>query len=58
MENTGNPRCFADLLDVSERTVYNYIAFMREELNAPIEYSPVKESYYYIESPGLQFVAK
>jgi transcriptional antiterminator len=58
LENTGNPKSFADLLDVSERTVYNYISFMREELKVPIDYCPVKGSYYYLEPPGLQFVAK
>ena len=58
LENTGKPCNLAELLNVSERTVYNYIAFMREELNAPIDYSPIKESYYYAEPPGLRFVAK
>lgn len=58
LENTGKPGDLAELLDVSERTVYNYISFMREELNAPIEYSPVKGSYYYVEPPGLQFVVE
>ena len=56
LENTGKPKSFADVLDVSERTVYNYIAFMKEELNAPITYCPIKESYYYTENPGLRFV--
>lgn len=58
LENTGKPCDLADLLNVSERTVYNYIAFMKEELKAPINYSPVKESYYYTEPPGLQFVVE
>ncbi|NCP61397.1 MAG: HTH domain-containing protein [Flavobacteriales bacterium] len=56
LENTGKPHCLAELLDVSERTVYNYIAFMKEELKAPIHYSTIKESYYYTEPPGLCFV--
>jgi transcriptional antiterminator len=58
MENTGKPCDLAELLKVSERTVYNYIAFMKEELNAPISYSPFKKSYYYNEPPGLRFVVK
>lgn len=58
MQNTGKPSVLACVLDVSERTVYNYIAFMKEELNAPINYSVLKESYYYKEPPGLCFVAQ
>lgn len=58
LQNTGKPGNLAELLNVSERTVYNYIAFMKEELNAPINYCPVKESYYYTEKPGLRFVAE
>jgi len=58
LENTGKPQCMAELLNVSERTVYNYIAFMKEELKAPINYSPAKESYYYTESPDLRFVVE
>ncbi len=56
MESTGKPSDLAHLLNVSERTVYNYISFMKEELKAPINYSAVKESYYYTEYPGLRFV--
>lgn len=58
MENTGKPSDLAHLLNVSERTVYNYISFMKAELKAPINYSPVKESYYYTEPPGLRFVSE
>ncbi len=42
LENTGKPQCLAELLDVSERTIYNYIAFMKDELKAPINYSAAK----------------
>ncbi len=58
MQSTGKPSALACVLDVSERTVYNYIAFMKEELKAPINYSNLKESYYYTEPPGLCFVAQ
>ena len=58
MESTGKPGVLANVLDVSERTVYNYIAFMKEELKAPISYCNLKESYYYTIPPGLCFVAQ
>jgi hypothetical protein len=58
MECTGKPSALASVLEVSERTVYNYIAFMKEELKASINYCNVKESYYYKEPPGFCFVAQ
>jgi len=35
---TGTPKELAEKLEVSERTVYSYVAYMREELKAPIVY--------------------
>jgi len=35
MECTSKPRALAAVLEVSEHTLYNYIAFMKEELKAP-----------------------
>jgi hypothetical protein len=58
MKSTGKPHALANALDVSERTVYNYIAFMKEELKAPISYCNILESYYYNSPPGLCFVAQ
>lgn len=46
-ETTGNPKELANRLNVSERSIYNYIAYMKTELNAPIAYEPYKQSYYY-----------
>ena len=48
MERTGKPKELAIRLGVSERSIYNYIAYMKKELNAPIAYEPIKESYYYV----------
>lgn len=42
---TGTPKELAEKLELSERTVYNYIAFMREELKAPIVYNTVLSNY-------------
>jgi len=49
---TGSPENFARRLDISERTLYNYISVMKE-LGAPIRYSRYSESYIYIEDGGL-----
>lgn len=46
-ERTGKPSELAGKLGVSERSVYNYIGFMKMELNAPISYEENKESYCY-----------
>lgn len=48
-ERTGKPNELANKLEVSERSIYNYISYMKAELNAPIEYDTLKKSYYYIE---------
>ena len=45
----------ADKLDLSERTVYNYIAYMREELKAPIVYNAALSNYCYEEDCQLNF---
>ena len=44
---TGSPVELAVRLDMSERAVYKYLKFMREELNAPIEFSKYMGSYKY-----------
>jgi len=46
-ERTGNPKELAIKFGVSERSIYNYISFMKGELNAPIIYDGLKESYCY-----------
>lgn len=47
IEQTGSPKELAFKLGISERSVYNYIGFMKTELNAPIAYEVQKASYYY-----------
>ena len=54
-ERTGSPKELCIKLGISERTVYNYISFMRNELNAPIKYSGQKASYFYVRSCELRF---
>ena len=47
IERTGSPKNLAQKLEVSERTIYNYINFMKEELNTKIRYNSEKCSYSY-----------
>lgn len=46
-KKTGTPKQLSKTLEVSERTVYNYIAFMKQELNAPIIYNIALANYCY-----------
>jgi transcriptional antiterminator len=46
-QRTGSPKELAEKIGVSERSVYNYIGYMRIELNAPISYEEEKRSYCY-----------
>ena len=47
IQRTGSPRELADKLGVSERSIYNYIGYMKMELIAPISYEEKNESYCY-----------
>lgn len=46
-KQTGTPKEFAKKLACSERTIFHYIAFIKERLNAPIVYNINNESYMY-----------
>lgn len=46
-ERTGTPGKLSERLGVSVRTVYNYISFMKNEMNAPIVYDNNKFNYCY-----------
>lgn len=52
-KQTGKPADVAKLLGVSERMIYNYTKFVREELNAPIVWNNFKQSYIFSESGAL-----
>jgi molybdenum-dependent DNA-binding transcriptional regulator ModE len=52
-KQTGKPADVARLLGVSERMIYNYTKFIREELNAPIVWNNFKQSYLFSESGAL-----
>ena len=46
-KQTGNHRQLAKKLEISERSINYYIAFMRNDLNAPIIYDRNLETYLY-----------
>ena len=54
IKGTGTPQYFANKLGISERTLYEYLAYMKE-LGAPIEYCKQRQSYYYKEHGGFNF---
>lgn len=55
-QNTGSPKDLAKRLGLSERSVHNYIGFMRRDLQAPIKYDTNKNTYYYYEEAKFCFV--
>lgn len=57
-KQTGSPKELSEKLELSERTIYNYIAFMRNDLNAPIIYSTPITSYCYERECELNFTGE
>lgn len=55
MEMTGSPKELASKFSISERSIYNYISFMRRELNAPIKYDNQRLSYIYTNDWEFKF---
>ena len=55
-ESTGKPKELALKLNVSERTIYSYIHFMKRELKAPIVYNRLKDSYQYEGNCNINFI--
>jgi len=53
---TGSPKELAKDLCLSERTVYNYILYMKKEMGAPILFQRQINSYVYTEE--CNFVLK
>jgi tetrahydromethanopterin S-methyltransferase subunit H len=54
-EQTGSPRILATKLGITERSVYNYIAFMKREMKAPILYNSQRLSYVYNSDCDFKF---
>jgi transcriptional antiterminator len=57
-EMTGSPKKLATKLAISERSVYNYIAFMKKEMKAPIVYDYNKMSYVFYDNWCFKFNSK
>ena len=55
-EGTGTPKELAHALNVSERTIYSYIRFMKVELKAPIIYNRIKDTYEYETICSINFI--
>lgn len=54
-EQTGRPSELASKLGITERSVYNYIAFMKNEMKAPIYYNSQRLSYIYNNDCDFKF---
>ena len=54
-KSTGTPKELALKLNVSERTIYSYIHFMKRELKAPIIYNRLKNTYQYEGNCNINF---
>jgi len=57
-KQTGNLKQLAKKLEISERSVNYYIAFMRNELKAPIIYDRKLETYLYETECKICFINK
>jgi len=56
VKQTGTLKQLAQKLEISERSVNYYIAFMRNELKAPIIYDRKLETYLYETECKLCFI--
>lgn len=52
-EGTGNANNLASRLGISRRTVFNYLEYMREDLELPIKWCDWQQSYLYEEEGRL-----
>lgn len=48
IKGTGTPAQLAERLNLSERSIYDYISFLKS-LGCPIRFDSYRESYYYEE---------
>jgi len=54
-KRAGNSEDLSKRLGISVRSVYNYITFMKSELNAPITYDSQNKKYSYERECDLNF---
>jgi predicted transcriptional regulator len=58
LKATGSPNEFAEKLNISPSTLYDYIAVMKKTLQVPISYCKIRRSYYYSEHGKLSIEFK
>ncbi|OFY26015.1 MAG: hypothetical protein A2275_05895 [Bacteroidetes bacterium RIFOXYA12_FULL_35_11] len=46
-EKTGTPSKLAKRFKISERSIFNYLKFMKDEMKSPIIWDDEKKSYVY-----------
>jgi len=49
LKQTGSSQQISEMLKVSERMVYKYIAILKTEFNAPMKYDRVNKTYFFEE---------
>ena len=54
-ERTGSPSQVAELLQVSDRMIHNYVNLLKNNFNAPIEYNRYKKSYNFTKKGVLNW---
>ena len=54
----GNAKQLGHIMGLSERSVYKYIAFMKDELKAPIQYNIIDNCYEYKEHGNIEIKFK
>lgn len=52
---TGCPKELAKKVGLSERTLFEYLSFLKRELKAPIKFCKQRKSYYYQIDGGINF---
>jgi transcriptional antiterminator len=57
-KQTGSPKQLSEKLELSERNVHYYIAFMKNEMKAPIIYDTVNETYLYETECKISFIGQ
>jgi len=50
---TGSPKVLANSVGISERMLYHFLKFMKEELSAPIKYDKGGQTYLYDDTGEL-----
>lgn len=57
-KSTGSPEQFAKKLNVSRSTFFDYLAYMRKDLQLDIKYDNLASSYYYGDGTDLSVYLK